>query len=130
MRTVLVVDDEFGVAEVLESILTDAGYNVVSAINGRQGLARLSKARPDVVLLDFMMPLVNGPAMLRAMAADPAYRTIPVIMMSSLDEETVRRECDRFAAFLRKPFRASAVRDAVARVLDNNRGSDDVSDLS
>jgi CheY-like chemotaxis protein len=118
MATVLVVDDEFGIAEVLESLLTDAGYRVVSAINGRQALVRLAETRPDVVLLDFMMPLLNGAGVLRAMAADPAYRAIPVIMMSSLDEETIRQECDGFVAFLRKPFRATAVRDVIARVLD------------
>jgi CheY-like chemotaxis protein len=118
MATVLIVDDEFGIAEVLETMLSDAGYRVITAINGREGLARLSEAKPDLILLDFMMPLVNGPAMLRAMAADPAWRTIPVIMMSSLDEETVRRECRGFAAFLRKPFRLAAVCNAIARVLE------------
>jgi len=117
MATILVVDDEFGIAEVLESILADAGHHVISAINGRQGLARLSEVTPDVILLDFMMPLLSGPAMLRAMAAEPAYRAIPVIMMSSLDEETVREGCEEFAAFIRKPFRAATVSDTVARVL-------------
>lgn len=122
MVTVLVVDDEFGIIEVLESVLGDAGHRVVSAINGRQGLARLEEITPDVVLLDFMMPLINGAGMLNAMAADPAYRAIPVIMMSSLDEDTVRQECQGFVAFLRKPFRTNMVLDAIDRALRDKRG--------
>lgn len=117
MKTILVVDDEFGVAEVLEALLTDEGYRVVTAVNGRQGLARLSEVRPDLVLLDVMMPIVDGPAMLRAMQEDPIVRAIPVVMMSSLGEDVVRTQCQGYTAFLRKPFRATAVLDAVARIL-------------
>jgi CheY-like chemotaxis protein len=120
MATILVVDDEFGVGEVLDTILTDAGHRVLTAINGKQGLARLVETTPDVVLLDFMMPLLDGPGMLRAMAADPAHRDIPVIMMSSLDADTVAEKCGRYVAFLRKPFRAKQVIDIVARALDDS----------
>ena len=57
---ILVVDDEFSVAEVLESVLADAGHEVITAINGRQGLERLGERPPDLVLLDFMMPIMDG----------------------------------------------------------------------
>ena len=117
MRTVLVVDDEFGVAEVIEAILEDEGYRVLTAVNGRQGLARLAENRPDLVLLDMMMPIVDGPAMLKAMKADPQFADIPVVMMSSLDPRSVDAECTGYAAFLRKPFRAAAVTDLVARLI-------------
>jgi FixJ family two-component response regulator len=65
-----------------------------------------------------MMPIVDGPSMLRAIAAEPAYRKIPVIIMSSLDHATVSKKCSGYAAFLRKPFRSAAVIAAIARVLD------------
>jgi CheY-like chemotaxis protein len=74
MATVLVVDDEFGIVDVLETILTDEGYRVLTACNGKQGLVRLAEERPDVVLLDLMMPILGGAGMLREMAAVPAYR--------------------------------------------------------
>ncbi len=54
MATVLVVDDEFGIVDVLETILADEGYRVLTACNGKQGLVRLS------ALLDFMMPILGG----------------------------------------------------------------------
>jgi CheY-like chemotaxis protein len=117
MRTVLVVDDEFGIVDVLETILTDEGYRVLTACNGKQGLVRLSAEKPDVILLDFMMPILGGAEMLRAMAAEPAYRRIPVIMISSLGEDVVAEKCKGYAAFLHKPFRAAAVLSTVARVL-------------
>jgi DNA-binding response OmpR family regulator len=117
VSTILIVDDEFGIAEVLDLFLTDAGHRVFIAINGRQGLQRLAEARPDLVLLDVMMPFLDGPGMLRAMAAEPAYKAIPVIMMSSLPEATVAEMCSGYAGFLRKPFRMRAVHEAIVRVL-------------
>jgi CheY-like chemotaxis protein len=117
MPTVLVVDDEFGIVDVLETILTDEGYRVLTACNGKQGLVRLSAEKPDVILLDFMMPILGGGEMLRAMAADPAYQRIPVIMMSSLGEDVIVARCKGYAAFLHKPFRVAAVLSAVARAL-------------
>lgn len=117
MGTVLIVDDEFGIAEVLEAVLTDAGHTVLIAVNGKQGLQRLVEGKPDLVLLDFMMPVVDGPGMLRAMAADAAYKSVPVVMMSSLPAAAVAKRCRGYVAFLQKPFTLKAVMDAVGRAL-------------
>jgi len=115
---ILVVDDEFSVAEVLQSVLADAGHEVVTAVNGGQGLALLGKRRPDLVLLDFMMPIMDGPAMLKAMKEDPAYRNVPAVVMSSLPESAVAEAASgMYAAFLRKPFKLAAVIDTVRTVL-------------
>jgi CheY-like chemotaxis protein len=117
MPTVLVVDDEFGIVDVLETVLTDEGYRVLTACNGRQGLERLSAEKPDAVLLDFMMPILGGAEMLAAMAAEPAYRRIPVIMISSLAERVIAEKCKGYVAYLRKPFNATTVLSTIARVL-------------
>ena len=122
MATVLVVDDEPLIAMVLEAMLEDAGYGVATAANGRQGLERLAGApRPDLVLLDMMMPVMNVPAMLAAMAADPELRGIPVLVLSSLPEEAVRARAGGAAAILLKPCSAEQVLDAIARVLGGAR---------
>jgi CheY-like chemotaxis protein len=117
MPTVLVVDDEFGIVDVLETVLTDEGYRVLTACNGKQGLSRLAEETPEVILLDFMMPILGGRDMLRAIASEPVYQGIRVIMMSSLSEEAVATRCTGYAAFLHKPFRVSAVLSTLARVL-------------
>jgi len=122
MTTVLVVDDEPLIAMALEAALEDAGYKVVTAANGKQGLERLAEApRPDVVLLDMMMPVMNGAAMLAAMADSPHLDKIPVIVLSSLPEPAVRARADGVAAVLRKPYTAAAVLGAIARVLGETR---------
>ena len=118
MATILVVDDEPLIAMALEAALEDAGYQVATAANGRQGLERLAEApRPDLVLLDMMMPVMSGPAMLAAMAADAELDGVPVIVLSSLPEEAVRARAQGVAAILRKPYTAAAVLEAVTRVL-------------
>jgi DNA-binding response OmpR family regulator len=114
MATILVVEDEFGITEVLQSALTDAGHNVVTAINGKQGLELLKERGPELVILDFMMPVLDGLGMLRAMRDNPEYRGIPAILMSSLPESAVTEAASGiYAGFLRKPFQ---LREAVAMV--------------
>lgn len=118
MKTVLVVDDEFGVADVLAAILEDAGYRVVTASNGRQGLARLAEEpHPDAALIDVMMPVLDGIGMLRALRENLAYRDLPVVMMSGLDEAAVRARTSDYTTFLRKPFQFETVVGTLARLL-------------
>ena len=122
MTTLLVVEDEPLIAMALEAELADAGYAVVTAANGRQGLERLAEApRPDLVLTDMMMPVMGGAEMLAAMAADPALSGIPVIVLSSLPEAAVRARADGAAAILRKPYTADEVLSAITQTLGGAR---------
>jgi CheY-like chemotaxis protein len=115
---ILVVDDEYSIAEVLEVALTDAGHEVVTAINGRQALERLKEQRPDLILLDFMMPIMDGVAMLKTIREDSARREIPVILMSSLPEAAVPESAKgAYTAFLRKPFKLRALVEVANSVL-------------
>src|SRR3954449_11657781 len=119
MATILVVEDEFGIAEVLASALTDSGYDVLIAINGKQGLERLKESHPELVLVDFMMPVLDGPAMVRAMRTDPKARAIPIIVMSSLPESAIAEAVSgMYNGFIRKPFRLRIVIEMVNRVLN------------
>ena len=120
MRTVLVVDDEFGVAEVLQGILEDEGYRVVTAINGKQGLVRLAEANVDLVMVDYMMPIMDGSQMLESMRNDATLSKIPVVMMSSLEEASVREARTDYTSFLRKPFRVASVVAVVTRLLKSS----------
>lgn len=125
MRTVLVVDDEFGVADVLEAILTDEGFRVVTAANGRQALACIAARRPDLVLLDYMMPVLDGAGVLHALAADPGADSPPVVVMSALPEEAVAAVTQGYQAFLRKPFRIRSVLAAIEQAMPAQVGADD-----
>ena len=91
MATVLIVEDEFAIADLLAMALTDEGYHVLQAANGRQGLERLAKGpRPDLVISDYMMPILDGGGLLQAMRQTAAQRDIPCILMSSMPEANVR----------------------------------------
>ncbi len=117
-RTVLIVEDEFAIAELLEMVLTDEGYRVLTAANGRQGLQRLAEdPRPDLVISDYMMPILDGAEMLRAMQATELQRDIPCIVMSSIPEATVQERIRNYAAFVRKPFQLAAMIELVATIL-------------
>ena len=117
MGIVLVVDDEFGVADLIDAILTDEGHRVLTAANGRQGLETLAKEQLDLVFLDYMMPVMDGSAMLRNVVDNPVLRNIPVVMMSSMPEATVAERCSGYVAFMRKPFRIAQVIDLAARLI-------------
>ena len=105
MYSVLIVDDEYGLAEMAGELLAMAGFTVATAINGRLALATLNSMRPDVILLDVMMPIMSGAEVLRALRADQSHRDIPVIMMSAAGRENVPEDLlGSISAFLQKPF--------------------------
>ena len=123
MSTVLVVDDEFGIAELIVDILTDEGHRVVTAANGRQGLEALARERPSLVFLDYMMPVLDGAGMLRGMAEDASLNGVPVVMMSSIPEATVAERCRGYSAFMRKPFRIAEIMSLTDRLLAEPKSS-------
>ena len=120
MATVLIVEDELAIAELLAEVLRDEGHEVTVTGNGRQALQIASQQRPSVVLTDFMMPVMDGPGFLEAMAADEALRTVPVILMSAMPESTVAQRATGYHAFLRKPFKIFDVVGLVSRLAAND----------
>ncbi|NOJ78110.1 response regulator [Myxococcus xanthus] len=102
MGPILIVDDEFGIVEAMRDLLTDEGYRTAIALNGKEALERMAEEHPCLVLLDYMMPVMNGPALLEAMERNPLLRDIPVVMMSASPPDYWKHL--RCAAFLPKPF--------------------------
>ncbi len=125
MKTIVIVDDEFGLADVLDATLSDAGYRVFTASNGVQGLEVMAEHPPDLVIADYMMPLLDGPGLLRAMRADPRLANTPVVLMSAMPEGVVRARCTGYAAFLRKPFGFEALLAALTRLLGETASNAD-----
>ncbi|WP_046865546.1 response regulator [Microvirga massiliensis] len=117
MKTVLVVDDEFSIALLLAAVLEDEGYRVITAANGRQALERMAETKPDLIISDFMMPIMDGAALGRAVRAHPTYRNIPMIMTSGLPENAIHEQFDGYSAYLRKPFFEPALLKVLSEVL-------------
>lgn len=101
---VLLVDDELSSAEVLALILAGEDYHVTLAADARQALARLEEAAPDILVVDFMMPGMNGADLVKAIREVPAYENVPVVLISGAPETALRRYEVKYDAFLRKPF--------------------------
>ena len=121
MPRILVVDDEQAISQVLHDLLADEGYEVLTAGNGREALASMADGRPDLVLSDVMMPVMGGAELCQALAADPHYGSIPVVLMSAAGEGTTRERC-AYEAFVAKPFNLLDILDTVERVLGDVAG--------
>lgn len=119
-RRVLLIEDEPHILLSLEFLLERAGYETASATDGDQGLVLVKQLRPDVVLLDIMMPKRNGYEVCRAIAADPELHTIPVIMLSAKGQEVeVLKGLELgAAAYVTKPFGNTEILDAIRAVLE------------
>lgn len=119
MKRILVIDDEPTISETLRDILTGEGYEVDTAANGAEGLARIHEARPDLVLLDVMMPVLDGFGVLERLAQQSQSRP-PVVLMSagSVPAEWKRR----VNRFLPKPFDLESLLAAVGELIDGPSG--------
>ena len=113
---VLIVDDEFTLAETVAEMLTERGYETVVAINGRLGLERLRTDGARLVMMDVMMPIMDGPTLLREMRRDPDLRDIPVVMMTAVPEALPSDEPPLHQGTLVKPFSPDAMFRMVERL--------------
>ena len=115
MKQVLVVDDEPALRAVLRAVLHDEGYAVLEAAHGRAMLELLERERPDLVLMDVMMPGGDGREAFRELRARAHLPRVPVVMMSA----AVRPEGldPSIAAFVRKPFDIDHMAALVAELI-------------
>ncbi len=116
MTLILVVDDEVSIVELLSLFLEGTGYQVMKAYNGQEALDCLASARPDVVISDVMMPVLDGRELCRRMQADPRYRSIPVVLMSAIHPVHDLTGCN-CVALLKKPFKFNDVLQIIAHLV-------------
>ncbi|MBL8164968.1 MAG: response regulator [Anaerolineae bacterium] len=101
--TVLVIDDDASVRELVSRFLTKEGFNVRTAVSGVEGLRAAREFKPDVITLDVMMPGMDGWAVLSALKADPALAAIPVVMMTIVSDKNLAYSLGA-ADYLTKPI--------------------------
>jgi two-component system response regulator MprA len=115
MTHILVVDNDPAVRRMITDILEDASYHVEAAENGLSALAAMNRQRPDLIVLDLLMPVMNGREFVRHLNATGSRP--PVLIVSGFDAEQGRREL-RAEASLEKPFDLDQLLDKVRSVLD------------
>jgi CheY-like chemotaxis protein len=113
---VLVIDDDAVIRETLATALGDEGYSVRCAEDGRAGLETLAGWAPDVIVLDLMMPVMDGHAFLAARAALGNADRIPVIILSAAHQIRAQAAGLNAAAVFPKPFDLGALLDTIARL--------------
>lgn len=112
---VLVVDDEPALTELIAATLGAAGHRVRTAPDGRAGLRAIHERRPDVVVLDVMMPVLDGWGVLEALAEREDTADLPIVMLTALssEQDLIRAHLTGAVHYLTKPFEASALAEAV-----------------
>ena len=120
---ILVVDDDALIRDMLATALGDEGYAVRVAPNGRAALSSIGNWRPDVIVLDLMMPVMNGVEFRAAQRAIADTAQIPVIVLSAAHEVQARAASLEPAAVFTKPFDLGALLDAIASVLERPQQS-------
>ena len=121
--TILIVDDQLSVREVLRGVLAGQNYNLVFAANGEEAIAKAREVAPDLVLLDVMMPGITGFEVCRRLRADPLLAEVPLILITALDDhESVLDGLNAGADdFISKPFNHAELRARVQTILRLNR---------
>jgi DNA-binding response OmpR family regulator len=114
---VLVADDEPAITTLMGDMLAYAGFGVLRAHGGAEALTLARTERPDVILLDVMMPDLDGRDTCRALKMDRALQHIPVVLFSSADERDVHWRGAGADAFLQKPFSIRALPEFIRSVL-------------
>ena len=122
----LIVDDSVTTRSIIKKILAMTELElgeVREAANGEEGLARLRENWVDLVLVDLNMPVMNGPQMIAAMAADPLLRTLPVVVISSDGNRTVLDSLSEQGVLevIRKPFEPALLRRVIEQALHARR---------
>jgi DNA-binding response OmpR family regulator len=126
VQTILCIEDEREMIELFKIILGRRGYRVSGALGGEEGLQRAEEIKPDLILLDLMMPDVDGWEVLQRMKADEKLQNIPVIIVTAKSQEIDRVLALHVAQvndYVTKPFGPQELVDSVDRVLNPETAS-------
>ena len=117
---ILVVDDEPSIVRLVSSTLTARGYEVITAHDGMEAITEAKVQKPDLILLDVMMPHMDGREARKRLLADPATKDIPVIHLSAVGDfgQQLKAVENGVTDYMTKPFTPSDLAQRVADMLD------------
>jgi CheY-like chemotaxis protein len=120
MSTVLFIEDDELMSEMYSLVLREPEFTTEVVKNGKEGIARAAAWHPDIILLDMMMPTMNGLEVLDALKSDPATASIPTAMLSNLDDETFKRQAKEKGAvgyFIKSDFTGREIKVKINDIL-------------
>lgn len=119
-KTVFIIDDDLGLQTVLEISLRDAGYNVIAANDGKEGIERLRTLKPDLVISDIMMPQLDGVQVFELIKERLQDEGIPIIIMTALNRKAWFADLEAEGAlFMQKPFEMDRLLATIEMLLDD-----------
>jgi two-component system chemotaxis response regulator CheY len=106
MATILTVDDSPSIRQMIKVVLAPLGHTVIEAADGAQGLEKAKSSRPNLVITDLNMPVMNGLEMIRALRALPAMTGLPIVFLTTESNDSVKQEAKKAGAtgWITKPF--------------------------
>lgn len=119
MKKILIVDDEQDIVESLKFVLEVAGFKCHCAYNGEDGLTMAKKIQPDLIILDVMMPKINGFKICRLLKYDAKYKNIPILMVtarSQVEDQLIGEETG-VDEYITKPFDLDEIVEKVKNYL-------------
>lgn len=130
-KKVLAVDDERHILRLIQVNLERAGYQVLTAADGREALKKIADERPDLVVLDVMMPVMNGMETLKEIRANPESRNIPVIMLTAKaqDQDVFQGYSHGVDIYLTKPFNPIELLTFVNRLFTEDQADENEDDV-
>ena len=116
---ILIVDDEPIIVKVVQSRLTAAGYDVIAAFDGQEGLDKARAENPDLIILDIMLPKMDGYRVCSILKLDDHYKKIPIVMFSARvqSEDKEKGLAAGADAYLTKPFDPKALMETIQKLL-------------
>ena len=122
MKTILTVDDSPSIRQMLAYVLSSSGYRVIEAADGEEGLALAKANTVDLVLTDHNMPKMDGVTLTRALRALPAYRNVPIMMLSTESSPTLKQAGRDAGAtgWMVKPFDPDKLLEMLKKALGTN----------
>jgi two-component system chemotaxis response regulator CheY len=118
-KTVLTVDDSASIRQMVKLTLSGAGYAVVEAGDGADGLSKARAGAMDMVLTDLNMPVMNGLALIRELRKLPAYKGVPIVFLTTESDAAIKQEAKAAGAtgWITKPFQQEQLLTVVKKVL-------------
>ncbi len=118
-KKILVIDDEADIRDIVRMYLGESGYDVIEASNGQEGILRAQNDRPDLIVLDIMMPGINGFEVAKHLKDDPNTSNIPILILSVLAQDSQYRH--GILDYVSKPFKQDELVTKVKKFFDKVR---------
>ena len=124
MKKILIVDDQPQISKILSDLFQKKGYETILALNGEIGYRKAIEEKPDLIIMDIMMPVLSGFEATRKVRGTEGFETIPVVFLTAKGQEKDRLEAESLGAiaFVTKPFSPRSLFELIEKYFESSEG--------